>query len=263
MAILLCWEAVTLRNRNVSLVKSHLNNLGRDQYSKYSHLIKKLAFEDAKNCGYTDTFDRLKLVELLNQLPNLNEIDFSITGYVEGYLGYLLDADMQRINKNGTGQDFRYTPNDLLFSVYCKFRNSITCIELLNDGHTMNRLNSLTHDHPISESVMRHILDDSRRINLNFISSLTSLELRLPSLSAKYTKYLVDCFPDQLTDLTTKISDQNIFNWIDIVGMELALRLMKKAGCIEKTYLDFVQRDKYQGTRQTLCTANFNEARGT
>ncbi|GAA5805284.1 hypothetical protein HPULCUR_010799 [Helicostylum pulchrum] len=93
------------------------------------------------------------------------------------------------------------------------------------------------------------------------------------------TRLLVDNVPNQLTDLAIKISDQNIFNWIDIVGMELALRLMEKAGSIEKNFIRFGDSEEYQvqannesnmtkyfkllnsfrRTRQTLCIAIFND----
>ncbi|GAA5813779.1 hypothetical protein MFLAVUS_007266 [Mucor flavus] len=325
MAIPLSWEAVTLKRRNISLVKSLLNDFEHSQYFKYSHLITKLAFKDYVKYEDPYKFSRLELLELLNQLPNINEIDFSGTNYPEEYLGFLLDADMQHISKINTGSNLFFTRSNLLFSVYNKFRSSITCIRLLYDKNMIhfnspptNVLNLLTqfdkltklelHNkddinltpfqvqdkcpnlehlgffsrHPISESAMRHILYDSRRINLNFISSLTYLVLGLPSLSATYTRYLVDYFPNQLTTLNIKMSLQNIFDWIDIVGMELALRLMERVSSIDKTYIGFTLRDEYEvrfdnednmtkyfkllnsfkGTRQTHCTANFNYAIG-
>ncbi|KAI9266339.1 hypothetical protein EDC94DRAFT_657868 [Helicostylum pulchrum] len=325
MAIPLGWEEVTLRAHNISLVKSHFNNLNHDRYFKYSHLIKTLAFEDYKNYGDYYKLSRLELLELLNLLPNLKEIDFSETNYAKEYLEYLLGADMQNINRIYTGFDLCLIQSDLLFSVYYKFRNSITCIRLLlDDRHTINFdpqqiniLNSLnqfkkltklelynlndinltpfeiqdscpnlehlkfvSNNDSICESAMRRISDNRRRINLNCISNLTYLELSLLSLSAVYTTYLVDYFPNQLTDLTVTICSQNVFNWIDIVGMEPALRLMEKAGSIEETSIDFLGCEEYQvqandennmtkyfkllnsfrGTRQTQCIANFNEA---
>ncbi|GAA5806361.1 hypothetical protein HPULCUR_011894 [Helicostylum pulchrum] len=233
---------------------------------------------------------------------------------------------MQHINNIDTGSNLRLIRNDLLFSVYYKFRNSITCIRLLDDRHTINFnsqqiniLNSLTqfkkltklelhnkndinltpfyilencpnlehlvffsyHD-SICESAMQHILDNDRRINLSFISSLAHLDLYLPYLSATYTRCLIDYFPNQLTNLNITISIQNIFGWIDIVGMELALRLMEKVGSIDKTYIGFVRRDEnfiqvhngnnmtkyfkllnsFRGARQTHCTAHFKDTGG-
>ncbi|GAA5805410.1 hypothetical protein HPULCUR_010926 [Helicostylum pulchrum] len=157
-------------------------------------------------------------------------------------------------------------------SLYYKFRNSITCTDLLYNENPVNfnsqQINTLnlfaqfkkliklelrniddinltpfqiqdncpnlehldfSSHYPVSDSVMQHILDNKRRIILNCISNLTDLELELPSLSAVYMAYLVDYFPNQLTDLTISICTENMFNWIDIVGMELALSLMDKS----------------------------------
>ncbi|KAI9266357.1 hypothetical protein EDC94DRAFT_603502 [Helicostylum pulchrum] len=105
-AIQLSWEEVTLRTHNISLMKSDFNNLYHTQYLKYSRLIKTLAFEDAKNYGDPDKFDRKELLELLNLSPNLKVIDFSKTNYLEKYLGYLLDSDLQHIKRIYTGRDF-------------------------------------------------------------------------------------------------------------------------------------------------------------
>ncbi|GAA5813731.1 hypothetical protein MFLAVUS_007218 [Mucor flavus] len=316
MAIPFRWEEVKLGPRNIALVKSHFKELDLNQYFRNSHLIKKLTFQNITNCKDVNRFSRLELLDLLNHLPNLNEIDFNETKYPEEYLGFLLDADMRHINNIDTGSELRHIPNDLLFSVYYKFRNSITCIRLGYDRDTfnfdsqeINILNSLTQfkkltklvlynfreinltqddfpnleyleylsRHPISESAMRHVLDHKRIIDLNFISSLTSLELSLPSLTATYTIYLVEYFPNQLTDLRITITHQIMFDWIRMVGMELASRLMEKAGSIDKTYIGFVLSDRYdvrtsakinmteyfkllnsfRGTRKARCTANF------
>ncbi|KAI9261888.1 hypothetical protein EDC94DRAFT_609149 [Helicostylum pulchrum] len=94
-----------------------------------------------------------------------------------------------------------------------------------------------------------------------------------------YTRYLIDYFPNQLNDSSISISRQNIFSWIDIVGMELALKLMEKIGRIKETYISFGLNDRYEvqtndetkmtkyfrllnvfrGNRQTHCTAYFSE----
>ncbi|GAA5813864.1 hypothetical protein MFLAVUS_007351 [Mucor flavus] len=316
MAIPLGWKEVTLQNHNVSLVQSHLNNFDGDQYFKNGYLIKKLTFQGTVDYRDSCKFNRLELLELLNHLPNLNEIDLDEADYPDEYLKFLLDADLQYINKIDIGSNLFFTRSSLLFSVYNTFRSSITSIRLLynrnlinyNSRQTNTTLNSLTQfrkltklelhntvdtnlapfqiqdscpklkhleffsDHPISESAVRYVLNDNRRIDLNFISSL-------PSLSATYTRYLVDYFSNQLNDLNIVISRQNIFKWIDIIGMELATSFMKKAGGIDKTCLGFVLREKnpiqtgnennmtkyfmllnsFRGTRQTHCTAKFND----
>ncbi|GAA5801125.1 hypothetical protein HPULCUR_006567 [Helicostylum pulchrum] len=294
VAIQLSWEEVILRTRNISLMKFDFNNPYFTQYLKYSHLIKTLAFEDAKDHRCSDKFSRIELLELLDLSPNLEAIYFSVTNYLEEYLRYLLDAELQHIKRIDTGLNLRLLRSNLLFPVYYKFRNSISCIRLAYDrkpnnfeSQLINILNSLTQfkqltklelhgkrdinyiafgipenfpdierleffSDPISESAIRHILNDNRRINLNFISSLTHLDLLLPYLSATYTRHLVDYFPNQLTDLNLMIFPHRI----DIVGMELALRLMEKAGSIDKTCIRFLQDE--EGTRQTHCTARFN-----
>ncbi|GAA5805523.1 hypothetical protein HPULCUR_011040 [Helicostylum pulchrum] len=323
VAMPLGWKEVTLKNRNISLVKSHLNNVGSNQYFKYSHLIKTLAFEDAEDRRDLYKFGRLKLLELFNQLPNLKVINFTVTNYLEEYLEYLLEADMQHINSIYTGSITRSAQSDLLFSAYYKFRNSITCIDLLYnrdiinfDSQQINILNSLNQfkklkklvihnlndsnltpfqiqdncpnlerlefasHHPVSDSAVRNILDYNIRTYSNVISNLTYLQLKLPSLSAVYTTYFVDYFPNQLTCIYITISLQHFFNWIDIVGMELALRLMEKVGRIKETNIAFLGYEEnevraydennitkyfkllnsFRGTRQNHCTANFDEA---
>ncbi|GAA5806350.1 hypothetical protein HPULCUR_011883 [Helicostylum pulchrum] len=278
MAIPLGWEEVTLRTHNISLVKSHFNNLNHDRYFKYSHLIKTLAFEDYKNYGDYYKLSRLELLELLNLLPNLKEIDFSETNYAKEYLEYLLGADMQNINRIYTGFDLCLIQSDLLFSVYYKFRNSITCIRLLlDDRHTINFdsqqiniLNSLNQFKKLTKLEL---------YNLNDIN-LTPFEIQDSCPNLEHLKFELNYFPNQLTDLTVTICSQNVFNWIDIVGMEPALRLMEKAGSIEETSIDFLGCEEYQvqandennmtkyfkllnsfrGARQTQCIANFNEA---
>ncbi|GAA5806268.1 hypothetical protein HPULCUR_011799 [Helicostylum pulchrum] len=286
-AIPLDWEEVTLGTHNISLVKSHLNKFGHYQHFKSDHL-KKLAFKDYKNDGDLYKFDKLELLALFNQLPNLNEIDFSRTNYLEEYLECLLYADMQHIKTINTGQLFQRIQSDLLFSVYYKFHSSITCLCLLYDKNTINvdsqQINMLSlltqfkkltklvlhnendidltpfqiqencpnlkhlaffSQQQISENVVQHIIDVNRRIDLNFISSLTYLDLHIPSLSATYTKYLIDYLPNKLTNVVIVITRQNIFTWMDIVGMELALKFMEKIGDIQEIFFDFVRSEKY------------------
>ncbi|GAA5813750.1 hypothetical protein MFLAVUS_007237 [Mucor flavus] len=315
------WKDVTLRPRTIPLVKSHLNDLGHNQYFKCCHLIKKLAFQDAPSEDGLLKFSRPELLLLLDLLPNLNEIDFSVTNFPEDYLECLLHTDMQHIKRINTGANISEIRCDLLLSVYYKFRNSITHIRLVYDrdeinfnSQHMDLIDSLTRfkkltklvfyninnihltpfqildncpnlehfkfisSYPISEAASRHILDDNRRLNLNLISNLTNLDLRLPFLSTTYTLYLVDYFPNHLTDLYIEIFLQNIFYWIPVVGLELALRFMEKAGGIEDTYIGFLKSEEYtlpeenennmanyfellnsfRGTRQTQCTANFD-----
>ncbi|GAA5813736.1 hypothetical protein MFLAVUS_007223 [Mucor flavus] len=146
MAIPLNSEAVTIQNLNISLVKSHLHNFSRKCF-KYSNLIKKLVFKDTrdyeyykygtvtrqlvcqdhKNHGDQDEFSKLEFLDLLDQLPNLNEIDFSGTYYFEEYVEYLLQADMQHINNINTGSNFSRIPNyfpnqlaDLRIKLFCQ-----------------------------------------------------------------------------------------------------------------------------------------------
>ncbi|GAA5800681.1 hypothetical protein HPULCUR_006117 [Helicostylum pulchrum] len=95
-----------------------------------------------------------------------------------------------------------------------------------------------------------------------------NLALYLSSLSATYTRYLVDYFPTQLADLHIRTSDQNPFDWIDIVGIELALIFMAKAGSIEETNVDFktsypFEELGFEGTKATIFLKLLNEFRRT
>lgn len=83
-------------------------------------------------------------------------------------------------------------------------------------------------DYSVPESMILDPSSNNIKIDLKFITSLRHLELHLPSLSAAYTRYLIDYFPDQCIQLIIKISEQTLIGWINIVGMELALKLLEK-----------------------------------
>ncbi|GAA5815197.1 hypothetical protein MFLAVUS_008703 [Mucor flavus] len=130
LAIRMGWRAEMLQPHNIAPVKSHFNNVNHSQYFKYGHLTTELAFQDAKNCKDSYKFSKLELLELLNRLPSLKKINFGETNYLEEYLEYLLDADMQHIDEINTGAKFLNIRSDVVFSVYYKSRNSITIIEM-------------------------------------------------------------------------------------------------------------------------------------
>ncbi|GAA5801419.1 hypothetical protein HPULCUR_006865 [Helicostylum pulchrum] len=115
------------------------------------------------------------------------------------------------------------------------------------------------------------------KINLDFIASLSQLYLDITSLLATYTRYLVDYFPDQLLRLTIGIRRQNFFKWLDIVGMELALKFMEKlininfylneryevqANKDSKTTRYFRLLNVFNVNRRTHCSTVFGEPDG-
>ncbi|KAI9266419.1 hypothetical protein EDC94DRAFT_583054 [Helicostylum pulchrum] len=229
MAITLSWEAATLRN----------------------------PFQDILDYKDQGKYTRLDILELFEQLPNLNEIGFSMTKRPEEYLEYLLDADMRHIGNINTGSNlFSRIRSDLLFSVYYEFRSSITCICLVYDKNTinfnsqqtnildfLNRFKKLTklelcNEHDISLTSFQIQENCSNLEHLEFISDLPISESAMQH--ATYTIYLVDYFPNQLTDLDIMISSLSIFDWIDIVGMKLALRFMEKAARFNGEMADLI-----------------------
>ncbi|KAI9248327.1 hypothetical protein EDC94DRAFT_589468 [Helicostylum pulchrum] len=123
-------------------------------------------------------------------------------------------------------------------------------------------------DFPISESTMLRLLDNNSRTNLNVFASLSHLDLRLPSLSATYTRYLVDYFPNQLLDFCIIISNQTMFNWIGSVGIEAALLFMGKVGSIKEANVDFetsyrFEELDFEETKTTIFFKLLNEFRRT
>ncbi|KAI9262957.1 hypothetical protein EDC94DRAFT_671237 [Helicostylum pulchrum] len=259
------WKEVKIQDDNISLVKSYLNEFNHGRYFKHGHLIKKLTIEDVNLRFRTILFDegaredyekrykfsKLELLKLLNQLPNLKEIDLSDTSYFVEYLEFLLDANLKHVNKiDARYFDYRYCQETYnCNSQQTNAINSLTQFKELTALDFRNKYdtyltpfrvqdqcpklkNLIASDYPISESVMLSLLDKSSKINLNSISSLRNLVSKLPSLSNIYTRYLVDYIPNQLTDLSIEISRQSLFNWFDIVEIELALGLMEKISII-------------------------------
>ncbi|KAI8095984.1 hypothetical protein BDF21DRAFT_394266 [Thamnidium elegans] len=326
VAIPLNWESINLPNYKVALVKSHLNGFDHYQYFKYGHLITTLTIDGPEIIkGYMGhKFSKPELLMLLNQLPNLSNIDLNYSDYVTEYLEALLYADLQCINEINIGDNEHFNCLDLHFLTCYKSRNSISRMSLSYDKSTIvfnsqqiNILNSLTQfnqlewlhfknsldidltpyhvqnvcpelkhliffsNFPISERAILRLLGTNSEMNRNFSTSLISLELQLPSLSATYTRYLVDYFPSQLNKITIRIPCQGIFGWINTVGMGLALQLMEKIGKIKETFIFFEENSEVQvndetdmtkyfrllnafrGSRQGHCTANFSEEGST
>ncbi|GAA5813440.1 hypothetical protein MFLAVUS_006918 [Mucor flavus] len=109
---------------------------------------------------------------------------------------------------------------------------NLTPFQVQDKCRNLKRL-TFESDHPISESVVLRLLDNNTNTNINFVASLRRLDLRLLYLSATYTRYLVDYFPKQLIYLRIDTLFQTLFEWIELVGMELASRFMKKVACIK------------------------------
>ncbi|KAI9261809.1 hypothetical protein EDC94DRAFT_672060 [Helicostylum pulchrum] len=251
-------------------------------------------------------FSKQEILLLLNQLPNLGEIDIGSSKYCNDYLGFFLDADKQSINKI-TVESFN--PFFGLYFLACyKFREYISCMTLhycestlnfnsqeINVLHSLTQFKQLTQlefynkhdmnltpyhvqdvcprlkhfafvpDYPISESMTLRLLESSSKINLDFIASLSQLYLDITSLLATYTRYLVGYFSDQLLRLTIGVSRQNFFKWLDIVGMELALKFMEKliqANKDSKTTRYFRLLNVFNGNRRTHCSTVFGEPDG-
>lgn len=216
VAIRLNWEEVKLNDPKIGLVKSHLNDSNYWEYFKYGHLIKKLtiinptnmleniinipAFENIvsklEKCNISKDqykFSKQEILLLLDQLPNLGEIDIGSCKYLNDYLTFLLDADKQGIDKiNVIPSDTFFTSDvsyDLYFLACYKFRESISCTivnyceSTLNfNSQEINVLNSLTqfkqltqlefyNDHDINLTPY-HVKDVCPRLkNFKFVSA--------------------------------------------------------------------------------------------
>ncbi|GAA5806258.1 hypothetical protein HPULCUR_011789 [Helicostylum pulchrum] len=184
-----------------------------------------------------------------------------------------IHLNSQHINTLDSLTKFKKLTN---LSIDNKHDINLTPFQVQDSCSNLEQL-KFSSDYPISENVMLRRL--SNNINLDFVASLKCLELELPSLSATYTRYLVDYFPNQLIDIDITISDQSPFSWIGSVGKELALGLMEKAGRVKGSFICFQQINRYEvqpneesnmtkyfkllnafrGTRQIYCEAEFTE----
>ncbi|GAA5815416.1 hypothetical protein MFLAVUS_008924 [Mucor flavus] len=155
IVIPISWQEVTLQDDNIPLVKSHLSESNHGQYFEHGRLIKKLTIRNPDRSVYilfaADAqkdyerqykFSKLELLKLLSQLSNLKEIDLSDTSYFEEYLEFLLDANLEDINKIDAGH-FDYDLQEsytyeVYFLVCYKFRKSISWMPLSYRQETYN-----------------------------------------------------------------------------------------------------------------------------
>lgn len=156
------------------------------------------------------------------------DLYFLVCYRFRGSISYsILDYTKSTICFNSQQIDILNSLADFKQLTQLEFRNSHSTT--LTPSHVLERCPNLKHlkyvsDYQISESAMSHVLGNNCKLNINFIASLSHLDLSLSSLLATRTRYFVDCFPNQLTILTIWIRNQNFFKWIDTVGMELALK---------------------------------------
>lgn len=94
---------MTLQNHNIALLKTILSNSNNSQYFKHSHHTKALAIRNGRISINKYKFSKIEFLELLNHLPNINEIDFIKTAYRNEYFEFLLDVDLPHINIIDTG----------------------------------------------------------------------------------------------------------------------------------------------------------------
>lgn len=108
--------------------------------------------------------------------------------------------------------------------------------------------------------------------------SLRHLDINLPSLSIDYTKDLTRYLEDTLHTVNIQVSMTGLYFWIENVGMEDVLKLMRKLGqlndvCISFTRFDGRQRrglvselkmnqwfqvaNAFKGNKKALCTVKF------
>ncbi|KAI9261788.1 hypothetical protein EDC94DRAFT_584669 [Helicostylum pulchrum] len=250
------WESVRLPNDKVVLVKSHLNDSNYYQYFKYGHLIISIKIDCPPSPFYIPLSKPellLLLNRLLNlseiDMSYTNHIKMYLRDLLDaemqhinkiyiGYENYPLDlcfsvcykfrssiSSMELVCNKST---INFNPQQI------NILNSLTQFKQLTqpvfyNKHDMNlmpyhvqdvclRLKHFTFfsDYSISESAMQHLLDTNSQMNINFSTCLSHLDLEFPSLSATYTRILIDCFPNQLLISSIKILSQVFFNWINL-----------------------------------------------
>ncbi|KAI8051763.1 hypothetical protein BDF21DRAFT_498290 [Thamnidium elegans] len=333
-------------------------------YFKNGHLVRNLIIKSEsqwilmdyhdfiyKTDNRSARFSRAEFLLLLEYLPNIEEIDFTESGYYTYYLSYLLDANLQHIKKIAPGpyehgifskpddftrsdrfswtdgypdeESFMITNllrpdnfscpdhNDYL-SACLKFCGTLTSLCLQYTGvskdynfsgvgilHMLSQFKNLKqlvfHNSYSNNSIMFRIQEFCPQLTeLIFTSDnsddfvqespvklnkrLQHLNIILESLTIGYTKYLTSYIEDGLKSVSIQVKRTGLYDWIDEVGMEDALKLMKNLGLTKDvsiafsesdipraTHLSSRQRtikwfqvaDAFKGNKNVLCSVKF------
>ncbi|GAA5811279.1 hypothetical protein MFLAVUS_004712 [Mucor flavus] len=321
------------------------SNLASDNHSRYfrnGHLVRKLVFksesEDAmkdfggslkaatKKKGMPPNFSRVEFLLLLQYLPNIEEIDFTKSGYFKYYISYLSDASLRHIKKIAALPFESYlfsSPGYQEYFFTClRFCDTLTClcfryVDTTNDysyrgidilerlGQFKNLKQLIFHNKHHNDLIMFRIrdlcpqltelkfksdytyspqvqesLDQNNQPILQLNKSLQHLTIILRSLSIDYTKYLTSYINDGLYKLNVSTSLIGLYSWIDQVGMEDALKLMRRLGQLDDVCVSFMQRNRlrrahltdrlkmtkwfqvvnaFKGNRKVVCTIVFRK----
>ncbi|KAI8051721.1 hypothetical protein BDF21DRAFT_404257 [Thamnidium elegans] len=127
----------------------------------------------------------------------------------------------------------------------------------------------------ISSEMVVHGLSD-QRIKLN--KSLRHLNISLPSLSITFTGYLTRYLEDWIHTVNIEVTYSGIYDWLEDVGMDAALKLMKKLGQLNDVCIFFLRSyntrrtgltsetkmtrwfqvvNAFRGNKKTLCNVKF------
>ncbi|GAA5801350.1 hypothetical protein HPULCUR_006796 [Helicostylum pulchrum] len=138
---------------------------------------------------------------------------------------------------------------------------------------------TFTSDVSSSEMVVQGSLDqriEPTTVKLN--KSLRHLNISLPSLSFTYTSYLASYLEDRLHTVNIEVTSNGLYDWLENVGMDVALKLMKKLGQSNNVCIFFLKShdtqragltsemkmtrwfqlvNAFRGNKNALCTVKF------
>ncbi|GAA5811280.1 hypothetical protein MFLAVUS_004713 [Mucor flavus] len=86
-------------------------------------------------------------------------------------------------------------------------------------------------------------------IKLN--ESLQHLNISLPSLSITFTSYLASYLENRLHTVNIDVTSSGVNNWLENVGMDAALKLMKKLGQLNNVCIFFTKKYSARGAGLT------------
>ncbi|GAA5801385.1 hypothetical protein HPULCUR_006831 [Helicostylum pulchrum] len=102
-----------------------------------------------------------------------------------------------------------------------------------------------------SEGDVQDLLEQRVEHTVKSNKSLRYLDINLPSLPIDYTKYLTSYLEDTLHTVNIQVRFTGLYDWIEDVGMEDTLKLMKKLGQLNDVRISFARTSRLRRTRLT------------
>ncbi|KAI9258671.1 hypothetical protein EDC94DRAFT_613149 [Helicostylum pulchrum] len=241
-------------------------------------------------------FTKEEFLKLIKCFPNLKKIEIRTNKSESNYTRYLLDIDsnhyLTRLESIILRTDtFCANPSNLYCSVYYKFRASLTRISLEHErksvlaskyGGVLNYLNQfkkLTHltycnnsGHytPIYEiqvacpsltsiQLISHYSSPLLRAGDNIFdqnSNLKELSLSFPNISTRYIETITKYLPESVKKLDITITEIDLYDWIDQVGIENVLQLAERMSNLPKASFQCIPDKEYETEHENIGESN-------